>query len=215
MEVTQNRALENELDMLEQTNAYLDDHIAVWISVPIINQYKNKIHQLTLAIEKSLEHEPRVHTGQNILHLKKQISDKMDILDDTLEAYADDIGNEALREKANNHYSDYFRLTYDDFLEKVIAVIDLMEENIEDMHSHGIVQDQIDDVKLNLDEFQVSMDKEPTYNMAKKLSNLSVEEHMEEASEYAGKLDKVMKRFKRSNVTFYNGYLAARTVIEY
>ena len=215
MEAVQNQTLENELDMLEQTNAYLDDHIAVWISVPVINQYKNKAHQLTLAIEKALEHEPRVHTGQNILHLKKQISDKMDILDDTLEAYADDIGNENLREKANNHYSDYFRLTYDDFLEKVVAVIDLMEENIEDMHSHGIVQDQIDDVKLNLDEFQVSMGKEPTYNMAKKLSHLSVEEYLAEATEYAEKLDKVMKRFKRSNVTFYNGYLAARTVIEY
>lgn len=215
MELVQTLPLENELDMLEQTNAYLDDHIAVWISVPVINQYKNKIHQLTLAIEKSLEHEPRVHTGQNILHLKKQISDKMDILDDTLEAYADDIGNEELRKKADNHYSDYFRLTYDNFLEKVVAVIDLMEENIEDMYNHGIVQDQIDDVKLNLDEFQVSMDKEPTYNMAKQLSKLSVEEYMEEANDYAEKLDKVMKRFKRSNVTFYNGYLAARTVIEY
>ena len=201
--------------MLEQTNAYLDDHISVWINVPVINQYKNKIHQLTIAIEKELRNEPRVHAGQNILHLKKQIADKMDILDDSLEAYADDMGNEELRQKANNHYTDYFRLTYDDFLSKVISVIDLMEENIDEMHSHGIVQDQIDDVKLNLDEYQISLDKAPTYDLAKKLTKLSIDDYLEEAGEFAEKLDKVMKRFKRSHVTFHNGYLAARTVFDY
>lgn len=212
MEVIEKQPLEMELDMLEQTNNYLDDHIAIWINIPIVNQYKNKVHQLTLAVEKLLKNEPRIHTGQNILHLKKQIADKMDILDDTLEAYADDIGDEELRQKANNHYSDYFRLTYDEFLNKVISMIDLMEENIDHMSDHGIVQDQIDDVKLNLDEYQLSLDKQPTYDLSTRLVSHSIEEYMEEASGYAEKLDKVMKRFKRSHVTFYNGYLAARTV---
>ncbi|MBC6401525.1 MAG: hypothetical protein GDA42_11160 [Ekhidna sp.] len=211
----QNQALENQLSMLEQTNAYLDDHTAIWINVPVINQYKNKIHQITIAIEKMLKNKPRIHTGQNILHLKKQIADKMDILDDTLEAYADDIGDESLRQQANNHYTDYFRLTYDNFLSKVVSVIDLLEANIENMADHGIVQDQIDDVKLNLDEYQISLDKEPTYDLSKKLANHSIDEYLGEAEEFADKLDKVMKRFKRSQVTFYNGYLAARTVIEY
>ena len=215
MEVLEKQPLELELDMLEQTNTYLDDHIAIWINIPIINQYKNKVHQLTLAVEKLLKNEPRIHTGQNILHLKKQIADKMDILDDTLEAYADDIGDEVLRQKANNHYSDYFRLSYDQFLEKVISMIDLMEENIDNMSEHGIVQDQIDDVKLNLDEYQLSLDKEPTYDLSTRLTSHSIEEYLGEANEYAEKLDKVMKRFKRSHVTFHNGYLAARTVIDF
>ena len=201
--------------MLEQTNTYLDDHIAVWISVPIINQYKNKVHQLTIAIEKMLKDEPHIHTGQNILHLKKQIADKMDILDDTLEAYADDVGDEALKQQANNHYTDYFRLTYDDFLSKVVSVIDLLEANIDNMANYGIVQDQIDDVKLNLDEYQISLNKEPTYDLSKKLASHTVSEYLDEAGVFADKLDKVMKRFKRSHTTFYNGYLAARTVIEY
>lgn len=215
MQSLKDPSLTRELEMLEQTNAYLDDNIAIWISIPIINQYKNKIHQLTLAVETVLVDEPRQHTGQNILHLKKQIADKMDILDDTLEAYADDIGNESLREKANNHYSDYFRLTYDDFVPKVQSMIDLLEENIDHMADHGIVHDQIDDVKLNLDEYQLSLNKQPTYNMAKELSKHSIKEYLDEADEYAYKLDKVMKRFKRSHVTFYNGYLAARTLPEF
>ncbi len=212
MEVLEKAPLELELDMLEQTNTYLDDHIAIWINIPVVNQYKNKVHQITIAIEKLLKNEPRIHTGQNILHIKKQIADKMDILDDTLEAYADDIGNDLLRQKANNHYSDYFRLSYDQFLEKVISMIELLEENIENMFDHGLVQDQIDDVKLNLDEYQLSLDKQPTYDLSSKLVAHSIDEYIDEANEYAEKLDKVMKRFKRSHVTFYNGYLAARTV---
>ena len=182
MEVLEKQPLELELDMLEQTNVSLDDHIAIWISIPVINQYKNKVHQLTIAVEKLMKNEPRVHTGQNILHLKKQIADKMDILDD---------------------------------LDKVISIIDLLEENIDHMHDHGIVQDQIDDVKLNLDEYQLSLDKEPTYDLSNRLMSHSIEEYLDEATEYAEKLDKVMKRFKRSHVTFYNGYLAARTVLEF
>lgn len=212
MEVLEKQNVIAELEMLEQTNAYLDDHIAIWISIPIINQYKNKMHQCTLAVEKLLKNEPEIHTGQNILHLKKQIADKMDILDDTLESYADDIGNTDLQQKAANHYSDYFRLLYDEFLDKVISMIDLLEENVDNMHDYGLVQDQIDDVKLNLDEYQMSLDKEPTYDMAKQLASFSIEEDLNEANKFAGQLDKVMKRFRHSHVTFYNGYLAARTV---
>ncbi|MEO9870966.1 hypothetical protein [Ekhidna sp.] len=206
-----------ELEMFEQTNAYLDDHIAIWIAIPIVSNYKNRIHQLIPTLKESLigKDTSKVHMGQAILHLKKQIADKMDILDDTLEAYADDIGNEKLRQQAANYYSDYFRLPYDDFVDKVTKMIDLLEIHVNNMGDYGLVQDQIDDVKLNLDEYQLSLGKSQTYDMASKIARQDKDKLIGEAEEYADKLDKVMKRFKRSNFTFYNGYLAARTIVEY
>ncbi len=207
-----------KIEMLEQTNAYLDDHIAVWIAVPIISNYKNHMHQLIPLIKSesaSPEITLEIHSGQSILHLKKQIADKMDILDDTLEAYAEDIGNDELKAMAANYYSDYFRLPYDQFAEKVTEMIELLEKHVKNMAEYGLVQDQIDDVKLNFDEYQVSLDKPLTYDIASSLSNQNMDDLLDEAVRYADKLDNVMKRFKRSNVTFYNGYLAARTINEF
>lgn len=206
-----------EIEMLEQTNAYLDDHIAVWTAVPIISNYKNRIHQLILLLKDSVKDEDtsKVHMGQAILHLKKQIADKMDILDDTLEAYAEDIGDDYLQKQAANYYSDYFRLQYDEFTDKVTHMIELLENHVDSMADYGLVQDQINDVKLNFDEYQISLDKPRTYEMDTTQIKKNAEELVSEAKEYAEKLDRVMKRFKRSNVTFYNGYLAARTTVEF
>ncbi len=207
-----------EIEMYEQSNAYLDDHISVWIAVPIISNYKNKVHQLIPRMKEAMdgsEDVSKIHMGQAVLHLKKQIADKMDILDDTLEAYAEDIQDDYLKEQASNYYSDYFRLSYDEFVEKVTAMIELLEKHEDKMHDYGLVQDQIDDVKLNLDEYQQSLGKDITYNLASKISKQTIDSFLNESREYAGKLDKVMKRFKRSNVTFYNGYLASRTIVEY
>jgi hypothetical protein len=37
---------------------------------------------------------------------------------------------------------------------------------------------------------------------------------MDEGDKALEKLDRVMKRFKRSNSTFFNGYQAARTIVD-
>ncbi|NQZ77480.1 MAG: hypothetical protein HRT61_15465 [Ekhidna sp.] len=207
-----------EIEMYEQANAYLDDHIAVWITVPIISNYKNKVHQLIPLMKQAMdgtEDTSKIHLGQAILHIKKQIADKMDILDDTLEAYAEDINDNELRKQAANHYSDYFSLAYDEFVPKVTSMIALLEAHVGDMYDYGLVQDQIDDVKLNLDEYQESLGKEITYNIAAKITKQNINELLEEARTFAEKLDRVMKRFKRSDFTFYNGYVASRTLVAY
>ena len=216
METTDNNILAN-IQMLEHTNAYLDDHISIWTAIPIVSSYKNRMHELTLSI-KAVSSEDDMsaqsYSGQDVLQLKQQIADKMDILDDTLEAYAEDIGNDELKKLAANYYSDYYALTFDNFQNKVIEMIDLLEEHVGDMADYGLVQDQINDVKLNLDEYQIALDKPITYNLNSSLTSQSIENLLSEAQQYARKLDSVMKRFKRSNFTFYNGYLSARTMSE-
>ena len=216
METTENNILAN-IQMLEHTNAYLDDHISIWTAIPIVSSYKNRMHELTLSI-KAVSSKDDIsaesYSGQDVLQLKQQIADKMDILDDTLEAYAEDIGNDELKKLAANYYSDYYALTFDNFQNKVIEMIDLLEEHVGDMADYGLVQDQINDVKLNLDEYQIALDKPITYNLNSSLTSQSIENLLSEAQQYARKLDSVMKRFKRSNFTFYNGYLSARTMSE-
>ncbi len=210
-------SLLGKVHMLEHTNAYLDDHVSIWIAIPIISNYKNRMHEFTLSIKSHLSEEEKSsdgYSGQTVLQLKQQISDKMDILDDTLEAYAEDIGDTELRDLAANYYSDYYALSYEKFENKVTEMISLLETHVDKMTDYGLVQDQIDDVKLNLDEYQIGLDRPITYDLGTELSSKSLESLVQEATKYAEKLDHVMKRFKRSNVTFYRGYMTARTVHE-
>ena len=93
-------------------------------------------------------------------------------------------------------------------------MISLLEDHVDKMGDYGLVYDQINDVKLNFDEYQISLHKPRFYEAEINMVTRNMDELMLEAKEYAEKLDKVMKRFKRSNITFYNGYLAARTVID-
>ena len=199
--------------MLANTNAYLDDHISVWIAVPIISNYKNKIHELVLACHTLLDQqnqEEAPRSSQAVLRLKQQIANKMDILDDTLEAYADDIGDGELKTLAENHYSDYYALPYEQFENKVSEIIELLETHVNDMGEYGLVKDQIDDVKWNMDEYQIGLGKSITYKISHEMVSQDLGNLMQEALKFADKLDHVMKRFKRSNQTFYYGYLATR-----
>ena len=74
--------------------------------------------------------------------------------------------------------------------------------------------EQVEDVKLQFNEFQSQRGKPRAYKIASRVATQNLEDLFEEADGYLKKLDKVMKRFKRSNATFFNGYLAARVTID-
>ncbi len=205
----------NKVEMMETTQTYLDANTAVWSTVPIITTYKNQLSQAIDGLKTAAQDQDaaQVFIGSNLQNLKITISEKMDILDDILEAYADDTDNAELLAKSANSKSDYLRQTNEDFETKVKNVIALLEENVADMADYGLTQDQIDDAKLSFGSYQDKRGKPRSYQVASRQATQSIEDLMGEASAAINKLDKVMKRFKRSNSSFYNGYQAARTVI--
>lgn len=204
----------DRFEMFQATNDYLDSHTEVWNGIPIVANYKNRLTMILSDIkEASLNEEmPRNFFGSSLRMIKKNISDKMDILDDTLEAYAEDIQNEELRAKASNSSLDYFSISNEEFENKVVSVIGLLEENVEAIVEYGMSQGQIDDAKLTFNNYLLKRGQSRVYNFESR-SELPINSMYDKADEYLKKLDRVIKRFKRSNPSFYLGYLSSRQVI--
>lgn len=107
--------------MYQDTNNHMDTHPEVWNAIPVIGRYKNELAQLIEQIKTTAreQEQAQVFIGQTQRDLKKQIADKMDILDDILESYAEDQEKPELLAKVSNSYSDYFKLPNEDFETKI------------------------------------------------------------------------------------------------
>ena len=206
----------NKVEMMETTNNYLDANTAIWSAIPIITSYKNRLSQVIDELKTAAQDQDaaQVFIGSNLQTLKITIAEKMDILDDILEAYADDNGNTELLAQAENSKTDYIRLTNEAFETKVKNVISLLESNVAEMADYGLTQDQIDDAKLSFSTYQDKRGMPRSYKVASRQATQSIEGLMDEGDKALEKLDRVMKRFKRSNSTFFNGYQAARTIVD-
>ncbi|WP_370090400.1 hypothetical protein [Ekhidna sp.] len=206
----------NKVEMMETTHNYLDANTAVWSAIPIVTTYKNQLSQAIDGLKTAAQDQDaaRVFIGSNLQSLKVTIAEKMDILDDILEAYADDTDNAELRAQAENSKTDYLRLTNEAFETKVKNVIALLEANVAAMADYGLTQDQIDDAKLSFGSYQDKRGMPRSYQVASRQATQTLEEMIADADAALQKLDKVMKRFKRSNSSFFNGYMAARTIVD-
>lgn len=206
----------NRLEMFKATDDYLNSQSSVWTPIPIIGTYKTKLTEIIDTIKSTAQDQDaaQVFISSSLQDMKRQIAIKMDILDDTLEAYADDTENAELLSLASNASSDYLRLPNEEFETKTKNMIDLVEEHAESMADYGMTVVQIDDVKLSFGIFQDKRGKPRSYRIASQVATRDLEELVAEGMTTVGRLDKVLKRFKRSNTTFYNGYLAARIIID-
>ncbi|MEP2024666.1 hypothetical protein [Reichenbachiella sp.] len=205
----------NHLEMFQTTNDYLEKQAAVWNAIPIIGNYKNQLNTTQLAIKQIAadQADAQVHIGKSVMGFKKTIAEKMDYLDDLLEAYGEDVGNAELVSQAHNSKTDYVALPYENFETKVKQVIGLLAANLNDMTDYGLTAEQIEDVKLDLDQFLASRGKPRSYQVASRQATQSLESLFEQGKECIVKLDRVLKRYKRANASFYNGYLSASKVV--
>lgn len=204
-----------KIEMMRSTNAYLDGTAATWNAIPIASTYKTALAQVIDQIRTSAgdQESAQVFIGSTLNEIKQRIAEKLDILDDVLEAYAEDTANAELMVQASNSKSDYLRLPNEDFETKASHVIDLLEGNVANMADYGLSQDQIEDVKLDFGTYQDKRGMPRSYKIASRSATQTIETLMDEGSQLLEKLDRVMKRFKRSNASFYTGYLSARTIV--
>ncbi len=206
----------NRLEMFQATLDHMNTSPEIWNAIPVIGNYKNLLTQLIQDIKVAAgdQEASRIFLSTSQRQLKKQISDKMDILDDILESYALDTDNAELIGQAANSYSDYFKLSNENFEIKVSHVISLMETYLEQMADYGATTAQIEDVQLDMNLFMERRGKPRSYKIASKVATKSLGDLFKEATPLLKKLDNVIKRFKRSNISFYNGYTSARQIID-
>lgn len=207
----------NRAEMLATTRTYLDANTAAWSTIPMINTMKNQLDDLIIKISEHQEAQEasRIFLGSNKTALKKAVAEKADILNDVLAAYASVEGNAALEKKADRSYSDLYKLANQEFMTVIRETIKLLEENVEAMTDYGMSADQVTDLKNSFDDFLTIHGQPRLYRVASSQATQALEELFSQASELlSSRLDRIMKRFKTADPNFYNGYRAARVVID-
>lgn len=211
-----NKDQHNKLDMYEAVHTYLDANTDKWNGVPVLITFKNELSELLANIREHQDHQEaaRVFLGANKTTQKRFVSEKADILNDALEAYAAIESNAELEQKAAKSFSDLNRLRNQDFVTIVTETIVLLEQYLEALADYGVTADQITDLKNSFDQFLLLQGQPRQYRIAGKQATLNLAELFENASNLlATKMDKVMKRFKRTDTNFFNGYEAARVIV--
>lgn len=211
-----NKDQNNKLDMYEAVQTYLDTNTDKWNGVPVLITFKNQFSELLSNIREHQENQEaaRVFLGANKTTQKRFVSEKADILNDALEAYAAIEENIELEQKAAKSFSDLNRLRNQDFVTVVTETIILLEQHLEALADYGVTADQITDLKNSFDQFLTLQGQPRQYRIAGKQATLNLAELFENTSSLlSNKMDKVMKRFKRTDANFFNGYQTARIIV--
>ncbi|MGB3467314.1 MAG: hypothetical protein WBA74_18670 [Cyclobacteriaceae bacterium] len=205
----------NKLEMMKTTNTYLDKMLVAWSGIPVMDRYKAELANLILQIsEKALDQlSSRIFIGETQLALKKEIGMKLSLLDNVLETFAVEIGDVELMVISVNTKTDYTRLTNEEFETKCRNMIGMLEKYTDDLGEYGFSTDELADVKTLFDRFLERRGKPRAYRVTSRIATQELKDLFAEATKLLTKMDKILSRFEVSDPSFYNGYLAARLVV--
>lgn len=208
----------NKKEMFDTVISFLDTNSDKWTSIPKVGEFKNQFTERVTQIDEAQQdqQQAQVYLGKNKTQVKSTVAQKADILNDCLEAFALVTGNNKLAGTMASSYSDLNRMRNTDFIPAVKSVINEAEKHLEVLTAeYGVTTEQIDGLKSDLDEF-LSVNGQPrAYRVASVQATKDLELLFIEASDVLeNRLDKVMSIFKRRDASFYNGYIAARIIVD-
>ncbi len=140
--------------MIETTLSYLDEHVSVWQSIAKMVTAKTRLSQIDEAIDAAMETQAgsKSTIGKTKVALKKAIASKADILNDLIEAYASIEGDDELARQMGDSEWQLFRLSYDELLLRVKAIIAKAEELKETLVTdYGMTEEQVTDLQNDVD----------------------------------------------------------------
>lgn len=198
------------LEKLITTLSYLDANTKIWNRVPIVCTYRDHLADAVGSLQEEMTNQSNSSdfSGSTLQQLRITIAEKMDILDDILEAYADDIADKKLLDEAENSKSDYLRLTNDGFERKVTTILQLLDKHKEQLGNYGLTQEQVADVKANFDAYKEKRTQPQISQKSKEPNSQQFQLLLDEGISIYDRLGKVMVRFRTSNSSFYNGFKA-------
>ena len=208
----------NKKEMYDVVISYLNGKLSAWSSIPKVGEFLNQFTAIVAQIDTAqyAQQQAQVFLGKNKTQIKSMVAEKADILNDIVEAYALVTGNEKLRLQMNAGYSDLNRMRNADFIPAIKAIIQAVEDNIEVLTAeYGATREQVEGLKADFDAFLAINGQPRAYKVASVEATKNLEMLFDEADAVLNdRLDKVINIFKRRDPGFYNGYLAARVIVD-
>ncbi|WP_299584275.1 hypothetical protein [uncultured Sunxiuqinia sp.] len=210
----------NQINRKEMQNAvrdYLDAHVTKWSTIAKIGEFKNEFDLLNDQIDQTQQAQQaaQVFVGKNKKIVKSTIAQKADILNDVLETFGMLSGDTELEKNMGESYSDLQNMRNLDFIPKINTIISEAEKHLTVLQAdYGVTPEQIEDLKADMDQFLELNGQPRAYRIASVRATKDLEQLFSEINlVLTEKLDRVMKIFKRRDPNFYNGYRAARVVV--
>nr|WP_319999668.1 hypothetical protein [uncultured Draconibacterium sp.] len=208
----------NKKEMYDVVISYLNGKLSAWSSIPKVGEFLNQFTAVVAQIDTAqyAQQQAQVFLGKNKTQIKSMVAEKADILNDIVEAYALVTGNEKLRLQMSAGYSDLNRMRNADFIPAIKAIIQAVEDNIEVLTAeYGATREQVEGLKADFDGFLGINGQPRAYKVASVEATKNLEMLFDEADAILNdRLDKVINIFKRRDPGFYNGYLAARVIVD-
>ena len=208
----------NKKEMYDTVVSFLDSNSALWSSILKVGEFKNQFTDVVIQIDTAqyAQKQAQVFLGKNKTQLKSVVAQKADILNDSLEAFAVVTGNKKLENKMAATYSELFMLRNADFIPAVKTIINAAETHLEVLSAeYGVNTEQVEGLKTDFDGFLEINGQPRAFRVASVQATKDLELLFIEANDILdNKLDKVMSIFKWRDTGFYNGYQAARIIVD-
>lgn len=207
----------NKKEMYNTVVSFLDSSSALWSSILKVGEFKNQFTDVVVQIDTAqyAQKQAQVFLGKNKTQLKSVVAQKSDILNDSLEALAVVTGDKKLENKMSTTFSELFKMRNADFIPAVKIIIDAAEAHLEVLSDYGVTTEQVEDLKTDFDGFLEIYGQPRAFRVASVQATKDLELLFTEANDILeNKLDKVMSIFKRRDPGFFNGYQAARIIVD-
>ena len=213
-----NRKQTNRKEMQDSVVNYLDQNVSKWSSIPKFADAKNELTSFNEQINgaHSAQNASKVRIGSTKKELKSVIATKADILNDIVEAYASINNMPELENRMAFSANSFVKMRNEDFIIGVKEVIDETEKIQPVLTAeYGLTVEQVEDIKIDYNRFLELKDLPRGYKVASRVATTELEVLFDQASNVLSEqLDKLMKLFKRRDPNFYNGYIAARVIVD-
>lgn len=203
--------------MYDTVLSFLDSNSALWSSILKVGEFKNQFTDVVVQIDTAqyAQQQAQVFLGKNKTQIKSVVAQKADILNDSLEAFAVVTGDKKLENKMAASYSELFQMRNADFIPAIKTIVEAAEAHLEVLSEYGITAEQVEDLKTDFDGFLEINGQPRAFRVASVQATKDLELFFAEANDILdNKLDKVMSIFKRRDPGFYNGYQAARVIVD-
>lgn len=203
--------------MYDTVLSFLDSNSALWSSILKVGEFKNQFTDVVVQIDTAqyAQQQAQVFLGKNKTQIKSVVAQKADILNDSLEAFAVVTGDKKLENKMAASYSELYQMRNADFIPAIKTIVEAAEAHLEVLSEYGITAEQVEDLKTDFDGFLEINGQPRAFRVASVQATKDLELFFAEANDILdNKLDKVMSIFKRRDPGFYNGYQAARVIVD-